>query len=269
MPRRKGYYKEYNKRTKELKRINAPLCECGCGKKVEWSSTTKKYNRFIFNHHFGVRDTKLTTRQEQIIRGTVLGDGHIHFLESRKGGHTGKARLKINHSTKRQKEYTNWLFEELKNLCTSSPIIKENKGYGKELISFSTVSSEEIYEIGSEIYFPTKTVTREYLDKLDTLGLAIWWMDDGSNCAMATHSFSIKENEIILEWLSDRFGIGGKIKYDKKKYPFIYFLSSDQRAIGKLVFEHVHQSLWYKFGRHLPEILREHNYVGERESKKH
>jgi len=57
----------------------------------------------------------LTQLQKSIIQGSALGDGYIRQMPGRKD-----AFLEINHSIK-AKEYVDWKFSNLKNLCLSSP----------------------------------------------------------------------------------------------------------------------------------------------------
>lgn len=55
----------------------------------------------------------LTKFQKSLIIGTILGDGYLRIVPGREN-----AFLEINHSFS-QKEYVDWKFEKLKNICIS------------------------------------------------------------------------------------------------------------------------------------------------------
>ena len=64
----------------------------------------------------------LTQYQKSLIIGTILGDGYLRIIPGR-----NNAFLEINHSFS-QKQYVDWKFEKLKNICISRP--KARKGNG-------------------------------------------------------------------------------------------------------------------------------------------
>jgi len=237
---------------------NAPLCACGCGQKVLWDLHSKSYRTYRFNHHYKrVDDVVLTPRQKQIIRGTLLGDGSLQYIRNRRSGEAIAARLRIRHSTRRQLEYARWLRQELDGICSVPLRIRPNGGYGDETAVFCTLSHPELFAIGQEVCTPRKTITRAYLNTLEPLGLAVWWMDDGSTAAFSTHRYSIAENRIILKWLEQRWGIIGEVRMDRRvQLPFLTFQPNVYQLL-QVVFPHVLRSLWYKFGRFLPRLLSE------------
>ncbi len=239
------------------KQAAAPLCACGCGQKVLWNLHGHSYRKYLFNHHQKrIFSEVLSPRQEQIVRGTLLGDGSLSFIKSRKGPELGVARLRVRHSTVRQKDYTWWLYEELRNFTSSPPKEGPNKGFGERVIAFSTCSTKQLYQIGKEIYSPVKGVTWDYLQKLDDLGLAIWFMDDGSTTSFATHSFTVQENEIIQRWFKERWNLECLIQIDERvNKPFIRFRQPNVYKLHKIVFPHVLPSLRYKFKYCLPYLL--------------
>jgi hypothetical protein len=236
---------------------DAPLCACGCGQKVLWCLHQKKYKTYRFNHHQRRAAVQLTYRQQQIILGTLLGDGSAGFVCNRRTGTRTNARLKIRHSTKRQLEYAQWLQAALKPL-SGDLRIRENRGYGREIAEFNTLSHEFILEAANQIYRPKKSITSNYLDRLDELAFAVWWMDDGSTTALANHAFTVPENQLIVDWLQDRWAITASIAMDKRvQKPFLIFRQPNVAKLLRLVAPYVIKSLWYKFGRFLPMLLSE------------
>jgi|GEM_PF-5179895 len=193
----------------------APLCACGCGEKVLWCLYKKKYKKYRFNHHQRKESVVLSERQQQIILGTVLGDGSVGFVCNRRTGVRTNARLRTRQSTKRQLEYARWKHAALEPL-SSKLQIKVNHGYGQEVAVFNTLSHPFILEAGNQVYRPQKSINRPYLDRLDVLGFAVWWMDDGSTTSLSTHAFTVQENQIIIDWLWDRWEITASIMIDKR-----------------------------------------------------
>lgn len=74
-------------------------------------------------------------------------------------------------------------------------------------------------------------VNMEWLSHVDEIGLAAWFMDDGSyhfrrlrnkqvtclhGVQLSTHSFTYEENELLVKWLSDRWGLDFYIMVDKR-----------------------------------------------------
>ena len=235
----------------------APLCACGCGQKVLWCLHQKTYKKYRFNHHQRKASVTLTPQQQQIILGTMLGDGSASFVKNRQTGAKTNARLRIRHSTKRQLEYAQWLHAALKPL-SGELRIRENRGYGREVAEFNTLSHKFILEAANQVYRPQKSISRSILDRLDELGFAVWWMDDGSTTSLATHAFTVPENQLIVDWLLDRWGITASIGLDKRvQKPFLTFRQPNVINMLRLVAPHVIQPLWYKFGRFLPTLLSE------------
>lgn len=186
---------------------------------------------------------KLSEEEYQIILGSFLGDGSAR-IELDRAGYT------TNHSLK-QKEYVDWLKNKLKRLVRTEPRVYKNGGWGTLNYSFGTLGHPQILEIAEKLYINgRKTVTREYLDKLSPLGLAVWWMDDGSESGMlSTHSFSKEENEIIVKYLKEKWGIDSYIAEDTDKN--LYFIKLRNWHINKLrniIKKHVPECMKYKIG---------------------
>ncbi|WP_339912407.1 hypothetical protein, partial [Symmachiella dynata] len=154
-------------------------------------------------------------------------------------------------------EYAQWLHAALKPL-SSELRIRENRGYGREVAEFHTLSHAFILEAANQVYQPKKSISRKFLDRLDELGVAIWWMDDGSTTSLATHAFTVPENQLIVDWLQDRWEITASIRTDNRvRKPFLTFLQPNATRLLRLVAPYVIPSLWYKFGRFLPTLLFE------------
>lgn len=200
---------------------------------------------------------KLTARQREIIIGKLLGDGH---LESQNQGRT--YRLKIEHSLK-QKEYVDWLYEELRPLALTSPQTRtriliwrgESRKYQKCWFNTASIGSLRFY--AQQFYKGNKKIVPSRIGKLLTpLALAVWYMDDGSIKSDAhsavllnTHGFdslSVKRLQIALE---KKFGIKTKLKKQKDGIQ-IYLPSETIEMFKKLIEPFIIASMRYK----LPKV---------------
>ena len=181
--------------------------------------------------------------QKSLIIGTILGDGYLRIVPGRKN-----AFLEINHSFS-QKEYVDWKFKKLQNICKSKP--KMRKGNGNRIAyRFYTKQYPELTEIYKSFYKDSKKIVPDNL-KLDVIALSVWFMDDGSKCGKSnfylnTQQFS-KDNQIkLLNCLKD-LGLNASLNKDKN-YFRIRFLSSSINKLKELLKENLVFSMYYKIG---------------------
>jgi len=151
----------------------------------------------------------LTNEETQLLLSLYLGDGSYtkHQIQDNYSVYTSS----INEDLLRYKK-------SLVTTLTASDIkLIPNPGYKKDGTIFkmsinSSVKIGQIYQLSLQ----------EKLDKLDKLGLALWFYDDGSlhkKCNfynLCTHSFSIEDQMLMLEKLKE-FGIYGKLLKEKKR----------------------------------------------------
>jgi DNA-binding transcriptional regulator WhiA len=164
---------------------------------------------------------KLTTRQQHILVGLLLGDGHIEQPYS-----TPRARLKVE-QRESVKEYVNWLYENFQE-WVNRPIrirTKYLKSTGKSYRyhEFTTYAHEEYLPYRQLFYPAGKKVIPDNIDVLLTpIGLAVWFMDDGSiksrECRgriINTHSFSENEVKRLCLVLKNKFELSAWPRYQK------------------------------------------------------
>lgn len=107
-----------------------------------------------------------------------------------------------------------------------------------------------------KMFYPEgkKVVTRKLLNKLTPIGLATWFMDDGTSCennrgyptsSLCTNSMSLEENNIIQEYFKDTFGIETRV-HVRKGFPSIYFNRPNTLKFIEIIKEHLHPSMLYK-----------------------
>jgi len=160
-----------------------------------------------------------------ILAGMLLGDAFLGL----DGGHN--VRVQITHTAK-QEEYLKYKAELLKNITSVSFYRYSSNGrkYPNEQIACRTRRHPfytRIYEI---VYsHGRKKVTKTWLSWLNEQGLAIWYMDDGTLCKrhrlnkggrplafsrrvyLNTCGFSFDENQLLRDFLQERFGLNFKV----------------------------------------------------------
>ena len=202
----------------------------------------------------GKEETPLSDRQKEIIYGVLLGDA------SRFGNG-----IQIKHCVD-QKEYCEFLFSELKEHCSDIGINKSvsyDDRSDKVGISFSfhTRNHREIKSICNIFYVnDKKKITKELLKNVTDLSLAIWFMDDGFSSInisddikylgaskIYTCSFSFEENEILVAWFNERYGIIPEIRFkDVDRNPYLHFNKSEADKLRLILYDKVIPSMKYK-----------------------
>ncbi len=188
---------------------------------------------------------ELTSQQEQIILGSLLGDAGIN-KDKRYEGYEFAERHSLKQTSylawKNGYLYFNFKIYKENNLCT---LRKNNKTFKKY----------------RELFYPNgkKIVTKEILEKLTPLSIAIWYMDDGDyvyksdSMRLATHSFKLEGNKIIRDWFKEKLDIGVKIRraYDKRKkkeYFYIELNNNNGKKLISIIKDHIIDSMTYKIG---------------------
>jgi len=139
----------------------------------------------------------LTQLERSIIIGSLLGDGYLRIVSGR-----ANALLEINHSIS-QKEYVDWKFEMLSNICKSGP--KSRKGNGARIAyRFTTRQHPELTDFYRMFYINQQKRIPDLI--LDPIMLAIWYMDDGSKCRdsdvyLNTQQFCVEDQQKLLRMI--------------------------------------------------------------------
>ena len=191
--------------------------------------------------------------QLQLILGSLMGDARLECRsKSIRAKHT--ARLRVHQSDK-QKDYVLWKYEQLKNLVSCGPRFtkvwhdpKRNKDHYSWY--FHTQSNEALGLIHKLFYQnKIKTVPREVINLIDPFGLAVWYMDDGSNngdgITLNTHSFTIEEQKLLQGLLSNKFNIATTLVRDRSKFK-IAVGRYEYHKFMDIVRAHVIESMNYK-----------------------
>ncbi len=201
----------------------------------------------------------LSRTAHQIILGSLLGDMHCkrEFLNSN---------IEETHSIK-QKDYLKWKYInlqkhlDLKLYFLNNPICKANgKTYSrKEGIRLRSKVSKKL-NIYRELFYKNnkKIINNTILYQLNTLGLAVWYCDDGyydpanKTVEIHTEGFSIDENLLIKKWFKEKWNISINFKKDPSKNKILLRLPvNESNKFLNLIETHVFkmpESIWYKLG---------------------
>ncbi len=210
----------------------------------------------------------LNPRQEAIIFGNVLGDGHIQL-----SANTQSARLRFNHSMK-QADYVKWQYKNLEWLCegVSEPkqIIEKQKykvcrgytAYKSQLKPYHSLAYRQATakEPGRRFIKVIPENFGEYLK--DPEALMVWYLDDGTlrldggACRLATQGFTLDENMILQDCLKQNFDVITKVERWPNNQPGLFIPSRGGHAanfvnlFSKTV-ENEIPSMTYKVRRYL------------------
>src|SRR5699024_4861805 len=126
-----------------------------------------------------------------------------------------KAKIRFGHG-KKQKEYIEWK----KNMfgCLANKLSKRRDG---KAFTFDVMANRFAFDLHDHIYDKSgkRTVSAEYLEKLNKKSLAVWYMDDGTfsgsserwgngKAYICNKSLSKEDKEKVIERLAE-MGISG------------------------------------------------------------
>ena len=195
-----------------------------------------------------------TKQQMSLIIGSILGDGSI--TKYKQGERNSQ--LTIQHSGK-QLEYLTWkrqLFidagfkvSKIYDVSRKYPSYRFNVNLGKE----GNLLRHQLYPNGN------KTITRHHLNYLDELGLAIWFMDDGTKqvswkkdgrCScralhISTHNFTYEEQELMVKYFKVVWNVEVKIYKDRTKFR-LNINATNAKTFIDIIKPHIHPSMEYK-----------------------
>jgi len=183
----------------------------------------------------------LTPAHEQIVFGSILGDGAMRYMSDY------NVALRIGHGAK-QDAYCQWkasLFEGLIGYMS-----RNSKGG----LSFDTKSMYELAQIYQEGYVDKKkNPSYDLINRLSPLAVAIWYMDDGTfdttrqnRCSIAAMGLPTEKREALVKWFEQydihpKANARGHITFNKAETPKFH----------AMIARYVHPSMEYKL---MPEF---------------
>lgn len=192
---------------------------------------------------------KIENDLRQLIIGSLLGDGSFLSVGSR----TKNMCLSIAHSDK-QKEYIEYKYNILKKYNLVSSLYKytiNNKRYSHILTGYKIIT--RVHPIFTNIrknYYDSyghKRVYKEFVQDIDALGLAIWYMDDGyvtnNSCILSTCSFTIDEQLLLANILLEKFNLHFTVGKNDNS---MYLTTKDFYKFTQIIKDYIIPSMQYK-----------------------
>jgi recombination protein RecA len=184
-----------------------------------------------------------------------MGDGN---LSPNRRGRNG-VRFRLGHGAK-QRDYLDWKASLLANIPSSS----RTDARGASFVDFTPLP--ELGELQRAVYFGDgkKYLTEEYLKALTPLGLAIWYMDDGSftvrsqgkqqrtlggsgRIQVCVEALSEGSRARLRDYLRDTHGLDVRLRLSGSRQKAVLTFSTAATArFQELVAPYVHPSMSYK-----------------------
>jgi hypothetical protein len=162
---------------------------------------------------------ELNEIEEQVVVGGLLGDSYCHIKRPK----SVNANLEWAHGSN-QIDYAYWKSELLNRLKFNVRNTKLNT------LHFTSKNYKCLNDY-HQLFYPNgkKVVNQQILDKIDKLGLLIWYLDDGSyhkrdkTISLYTNCFSLFEQNEMKEWFKTKWGITCNIHRVKENQYCLYF----------------------------------------------
>jgi hypothetical protein len=181
---------------------------------------------------------------QQILIGSLLGDGTLEKCKKNSSFYEAHC---LN-----QESYARWKAEKLSLL--NPHIFYSYKNNLKESVRFHTKTFLVLNQYRNTFYpLGKKHVTKEILNQLEPLGLAVWIMDDGTydyngnRINIATEHLSYEEHLLMKEWFENKFNISPLI-YKHKNQFFISFGVKETKKLIEIIKLFIIPSMTYKIG---------------------
>lgn len=178
----------------------------------------------------------LTPAHEQIVYGSVLGDGAMRYMSDY------NVALRIGHGAK-QDAYCEW------KASLFNGLIGHMRHNSKGGISFDTKPMYELAQIYREAYTNNqKNPSDTLISRLTPLAVAIWYMDDGTfdktrqnRCSIAAMGLSADRRDALVNWFENhdiypKATARGDITFDKTETPKFH----------AMIARYIHPSMDYK-----------------------
>jgi len=235
-----------------------------CEKEYEYKSSKSKYcsnscklkasrmrNRDVSKLKFDfykiqdIKKKELNYTQRQCILGGLIGDGSINR----------NSNYLITHCEK-QLPYLEYKITLMGELFQRKPKKYKNKTGFQYCIG--TIKHPTFEELRKIVYPNDKIKIGDWINEIDELGLAIWYLDDGTynkkhggQCSLSTDAYSLEENETIRDFIENKFNIKASTtkyydkRYDKTRYRTL-FSRVEGEKLRDIVSKYTPECLKYK-----------------------
>ena len=231
--------------------VNLRVIQKWCTEKHNLTQEYRKVNK------------QLNKKQQDLIIGSMLGDGHIDRRETQP--------IFIVVHSENQKDYIYYKYEIMKDFCNIPPSKKEgffNKIQGKECYCKPSYRiSTRIQDCFLEYRNKTKS---DLLNLLNEFSLAIWILDDSyrsaSNWELCVAGYTKEEVDLALHIFETKFNLTAKVEKDVR---YLLFDAVSSRKIDEIILRQLPNTLdiiKYKIlenNIHKPQTILTVMYNGE------
>lgn len=207
----------------------------------------------------------ISENAEQIILGSILGDGMISkWVRYKNSKKNLNSHLVIQH-TEPQKEYIFYKKELLERSgikCQSIKVLDGNiirqkypsyiNGIELRANSRYTLCTRRAISINKyrDMFYKKNKYVNRYIYKLKPLGLAIWFMDDGSSnnnrYFLHTNCFNLKSLKLLQKVLKHNFNIDTTLNKHREGQYIIYIKASSRDLFTSIIKPYICKSMEYK-----------------------
>lgn len=203
----------------------------------------KKYN-LSNNTQYRILNIEDFTEEEfQVLYGTILGDSHLSNRDRNISG-------SMAHCVQ-QKEFIEYKHHMLQRFTTNikEKIVFDKRFKNPEYHTYYMYirASKALNKLYPKVYCnKVKYINKELLYKLTGLGIATWYMDDGSNehygYIFCTNGFSRQDVLLIQQFFKEKFDINTTIRKDN----VLYIKADSKQKFKDLVSPYIIESMKYK-----------------------
>lgn len=183
-----------------------------------------------------MKKTKFNKDSRNFLIGLLLGDGTIC-----KNNKTGSCMMKVHHG-RNQKEYTEWKAKKMDEYAIPHSEVTEYKyatnfTNGEKRSSYvCRVNSNMFVNVLRRVVYKNgkKQFSRKLLNRVTDLGLAIWYMDDGSlnfkkhtnkDGSKVIHGLFLRISmclpketvQVYIDWLKEEWGLNFYMTHEGRK----------------------------------------------------
>lgn len=194
---------------------------------------------------------KMSKTVEQVVVGSILGDGHI-----------SKENAYYETHCLEQEDYLLWKKKVFDSLVFNKKFKKTNMRYNQKKNRCDLyIPRQSIFEEYREISYPNgeKIVSNKFIKKIGKLAICVWYFDDGcynpitNGVQLCSYGFSYNENLKLQKILKNKFNLNFKIFHRHKQdqyYLACYGKDADKfLAFIKKNASYIPKSLTYKMGK--------------------
>jgi hypothetical protein len=182
---------------------------------------------------------------EQFLLGSLLGDGYFTT--------TMPPRFTVSHTSK-----NSGLIDLAKKLLNKYGVRLSNtiSGFGSAVSRLDTKISHEFSSISNIVHVAgKKLVTKEWMDQLGPIALAVWYMDDGSlqlgsnnqrpYALLHTNAYNDTECAVMVEMFRVRYGLEASIR-KSRDYNYLAFDTESSQRLFSIISPYILSGYKYK-----------------------